>query len=134
MPNYSNNSFPKLKTIPKWTIITLTFIGCVITINQIFNIGIFGFRPVSNSYLYLLIGLFQPIVFLMFPFNEKYKEKIFYPDIIAAITIFFIGIYFSINAENILMSYATYGVETPSKRNKRLLNEMRKTSAYTPFN
>ena len=36
-------------------------------------------------------------------------------------------------AENILMSYATYGVETPSKRNKRLLNEMRKTSAYTPF-
>ena len=37
-------------------------------------------------------------------------------------------------AENILMSYATYGVETPSKRNKRLLNEMRKTSAYTPFN
>ena len=39
-----------------------------------------------------------------------------------------------IRAENILMSYATYGVETPSKRNKRLLNEMRKTSAYTPFN
>ena len=37
-------------------------------------------------------------------------------------------------AENILMSYATDGVETPSKRNKRLLNEMRKTSAYTPFN
>ena len=37
-------------------------------------------------------------------------------------------------AENILMSYATYGVETPSKRNKRLLNEMKKTSAYTPFN
>ena len=39
-----------------------------------------------------------------------------------------------IRAENILMSYATYGVETPSKRNKRLLNEMKRTSAYTPFN
>ena len=112
MQNSSNNSFPKLKIIPKWIIIVLTFLGCVITINQIFNIGIFGFRPVSNSYLYLLLGIFQPIVFLMFPFNDKYKEKIFYPDIIAAITIFFIGIYFSINAENILMS--GWDIEAPT--------------------
>ena len=111
MQNSSNNSFPTLKVIPKWIIIVLTFLGCVITINQIFNIGIFGFRPVSNSYLYLLLGIFQPIVFLMFPFNDRYKEKIFYPDIIAAITIFFIGIYFSINAENILMS--GWDIEAP---------------------
>ena len=111
MQNSSNNSFPTLKVIPKWIIIVLTFLGCVITINQIFNIGIFGFRPVSNSYLYLLLGIFQPIVFLMFPFNDKYKEKIFYPDIIAAISIFFIGIYFSINAENILMS--GWDIEAP---------------------
>ena len=111
MQNSSNNSFPTLKVIPKWIVIVLTFLGCVITINQIFNIGIFGFRPVSNSYLYLLLGIFQPIVFLMFPFNDRYKEKIFYPDIIAAITIFFIGIYFSINAENILMS--GWDIEAP---------------------
>jgi len=32
------------------------------------------------------------------------------------------------------MSYATYGVETPSKRNKRLLKEMKRTSAWTPLN
>ena len=112
MQNSSNNSFPTLKVIPKWIVIVLTFLGCVITINQIFNIGIFGFRPVSNSYLYLLLGIFQPIVFLMFPFNDRYKEKIFYPDIIAAITIFFIGIYFSINAENILMS--GWDIEAPT--------------------
>ena len=112
MQNSSNNSFPTLKVIPKWIIIILTFLGCVITINQIFNIGIFGYRPVSNSYLYLLLGIFQPIVFLMFPFNDNYKEKIFYPDIIAAITIFFIGIYFSINAENILMS--GWDIEAPT--------------------
>ena len=37
-------------------------------------------------------------------------------------------------AENILMSYATYGVETPSKRNKRLLKDMKRTSAWTPLN
>jgi len=112
LQNSSNNSFPTLKVIPKWIIIILTFLGCVITINQIFNIGIFGFRPVSNSYLYLLLGIFQPIVFLMFPFNDRYKEKIFYPDIIAATTIFFIGIYFSINAENILMS--GWDIEAPT--------------------
>ena len=111
MQNSLDSNFTKLHLIPKWIIIVLTFFGCLITINQIFNIGIFNFRPVSNSYLYLLIGLFQPIIFLSFPINNKYKDKIFYPDILAAITIFFIGIYYSINAENILMS--GWDIEAP---------------------
>ena len=37
-------------------------------------------------------------------------------------------------AENILASFATYGVEIPSKRNKRLLKDMKRTSAWTPLN
>ncbi|HAT66348.1 MAG TPA: hypothetical protein DCS66_17425 [Flavobacteriaceae bacterium] len=39
-----------------------------------------------------------------------------------------------IRAENVLASFATYGVEIPSKRNKRLLKEMKRTSAWTPLN
>ena len=37
-------------------------------------------------------------------------------------------------AENMLSCYATYGVEIPSKRNKRLLKDMSRTSAWTPLN
>jgi|TARA_R110000824_G_scaffold125604_1_gene284795 hypothetical protein len=39
-----------------------------------------------------------------------------------------------IRAENVLASFATYGVEIPSKRNKRLLKEMKRTYAWTPLN
>jgi len=39
-----------------------------------------------------------------------------------------------VRAENILASFATYGVEMPSKRNKKLLEDMKKTIAWTPCN
>ena len=39
-----------------------------------------------------------------------------------------------VRAENILASFATYGVEIPSKRNKKLLEDMKKTIAWTPCN
>lgn len=111
MQNSNENSFIRFKSIPKYIIIFLTILGCAITINQVFNIGLFNFRPVSNSYLYLLIGLFQPIVFLIFPISKKYENTITSIDILAAISIFFIGVYFSINAENILTS--GWDIEAP---------------------
>jgi len=37
-------------------------------------------------------------------------------------------------AENMLSCYATYGVEIPSKRNKRLLKDMNRTMVWTPLN
>ena len=98
-----NSNFNERITItPKFIIILLTIFGCLITINQVFNFGIFNFYPVSNSFLYLLIAFFQPLSFLLFPISKKYKNKILFIDVVAAISIFFIGLYFSINSENIL--------------------------------
>ncbi len=98
-----NSNFNERITItPKFIIILLTIFGCFITINQVFNFGIFNFYPVSNSFLYLLIAFFQPLSFLLFPISKKYKNKILFIDVVAAISIFFIGLYFSINSENIL--------------------------------
>jgi len=98
-----NNNFNERITVtPKFIIILLTIFGCLITINQVFNLGILNFYPVSNSFLYLLIAFFQPLSFLLFPISKKYKNKILFIDVVAAISIFFIGLYFSINSENIL--------------------------------
>ena len=98
-----NSNFNERITItPKFIIILLTIFGCFITINQVFNFGIFNFYPVSNSFLYLLIAFFQPLSFLLFPISKKYKNKILFIDVVAAISIFFIGLYFSINSDNIL--------------------------------
>ena len=107
-----NGHFNERITIfPKFFIILLTICGCLISINQVFNIGFLNFYPVSNSFLYLLIAFFQPVSFLMFPLSKKYKNKILIPDIIAAISIFFIGLYFSINSENILSN--GWDIEAP---------------------
>ena len=107
-----NEQFNERTTVfTKFFIILLTICGCLISINQIFNIGFLNFNPVSNSFLYLLIAFFQPISFLMFPFNKKHKNKILVTDIIAAFSMLFLGLYFSINSENILSN--GWNIEAP---------------------
>ena len=71
-----NKKFNERVTVyPKFFIIILTICGCIISVNQIFNIGFLNFNPVSNSFLYLLIAFFQPISFLVFPMTKKYEVK-----------------------------------------------------------
>ncbi len=44
----------------------LTVAGLAMSVNQIFNLGLFGFRPVSTAYYYLMIGLFGAVGYLTF--------------------------------------------------------------------
>jgi len=39
-----------------------------------------------------------------------------------------------IKAENILCSFATYNVEIPSKRNNRLVKDLKRSAAWIPSN
>src|SRR3546814_16676889 len=41
-----------------WVAFVLTAAGLLVSVNQIFNLGLGGFRPVSTAYYYLVIGLF----------------------------------------------------------------------------
>ena len=45
----------------------MTAVALFITVNQMFNLGLGGFRPVSTGYYYLIIGLFGGLGFLAFP-------------------------------------------------------------------
>ena len=49
-------------------ILVLSGAGLLLTIYQVFNLQVFtGVVLVSNRFLYLLMGLFLPQVFLLFP-------------------------------------------------------------------
>lgn len=61
-----------------WTAFLLSAVGLVVTINQMFNLGIAGFRPVSTAYYYLVIGLFSGIGFLAFPARKGQKDVQWY--------------------------------------------------------
>jgi TRAP transporter 4TM/12TM fusion protein len=55
-----------------WKLIVciLTIIGILLSINQLFNLGIGG-TMIEKRYLYILIMIFVSIVFLLFPISQK---------------------------------------------------------------
>jgi TRAP transporter 4TM/12TM fusion protein len=50
-----------------WAACVLSALGLLLSVNQVFNLGLGGFRPVSTAYYYLMIGLFLAVGFLAFP-------------------------------------------------------------------
>lgn len=54
----------------------LGFIGVVMAINQVFLLGLGGFQPLGNAYLYYLIGIFLSIAFLTMPAGARWKTRV----------------------------------------------------------
>jgi TRAP transporter 4TM/12TM fusion protein len=57
----------RLHGAPFWAAFALTCTGLLLTINQTFNLGLAGFRPIATAYYYLTIGVFLAIGYLAFP-------------------------------------------------------------------
>ena len=81
----------------------LTVIGILITVNQLFYLGIFGFKPINSAYLYFLIAMFMPITFILHPFSKKTEnKKVRWYDILLVILSFGIPLYMGMNAQRII--------------------------------
>ena len=59
-----------------WATFVLTTAGLALSINQIFNLGLGGFRPISTAYYYLMIGLFGAVGFLAFPARKGRRGSV----------------------------------------------------------
>jgi TRAP transporter 4TM/12TM fusion protein len=70
-----------------WATFVLTAFGLLLSINQIFNLGLGGFRPISTAYYYLMIGLFGAIGFLAFPARKFGRGSVPWYDWICAAAI-----------------------------------------------
>lgn len=57
----------RLRGAAKSVWLLLGAIGMVLAINQTFNLSLFGFLPLGNSYLYYLIGIFLAAAFISVP-------------------------------------------------------------------
>jgi TRAP transporter 4TM/12TM fusion protein len=57
-----------------WAAFVLSALGIAISVNQIFNLGIGGFRPISTAYYYLIIGIFGAVGFLALPARKSQKD------------------------------------------------------------
>lgn len=85
-----------------WTTAALTLAGLFLSINQVFNLGLFGFRPISTAYYYLMIGLFGAIGFLAFPARKGAKGSVPWYDWILAVAIIALTAWIASRAQAII--------------------------------
>ncbi|MEC5383733.1 TRAP transporter permease [Aurantimonas sp. C2-6-R+9] len=76
----------RLVGIAYWIVIALGIIGLAMTVNQTFVLGLFGFQPLGNGYLYYLIGIFLAAAFLCYPACSKDANRIPWYDWLFAAT------------------------------------------------
>ncbi|MCI5109474.1 MAG: TRAP transporter fused permease subunit [Marivita sp.] len=85
-----------------FAVFALSAIGLAIITNQIFNLKLFGFRPISTTYYYIVVGLFMPVAFLTSPAREADKTSVRWYDWLLAALAFGVSMFFASNSESIL--------------------------------
>lgn len=83
-------------------IVTLTVMGVLLTASQVFFWSPFGRTLLTNEYLYLILAIFLPIIFIARPVSNKTAGPLPWYDILLAALAMALNLYFAINAQNIL--------------------------------
>ncbi len=91
---------------PFWeaVVAVLTAVGILLAVNQIFNLRFFvGFVLLENRYLYLLLGIFLALAFIVFPAGSRWARGVpWYDVVLFAVTLAVCG-YFAWNGERMVM-------------------------------
>ena len=61
-------------------VLVLGAAGLALTVNQTFTLGLFGYQPLGNAFLYELIGLFLAAAFLCFPATPRATDRVPFYD------------------------------------------------------
>ncbi|SOH94367.1 TRAP transporter, 4TM/12TM fusion protein [Monaibacterium marinum] len=68
----------------RWLVMALGALGVILAVNQQFLLGLFGFQPLGNSYLYYLIAIFLAVTFLALPISSKLEGKLTWVNLLLA--------------------------------------------------
>ena len=80
----------------------LSILGLLLSVNQIFNLGIAGFRPVSTAYYYLMIGVFGAIGYLAFPARKADAKRTRWYDWLLGVALLSLSGWLAWNAQTII--------------------------------
>ncbi|MES1925137.1 TRAP transporter fused permease subunit [Salinisphaera sp. T31B1] len=89
----AEKSASRLRGVSYWTVLALGTIGLLLTINQTFTLGLAGFQPLGNSFLYYLIGIFLAATFLYYPAWDGAKGHVPLYDWVLAVAAIVPAIY-----------------------------------------
>lgn len=76
----------------------LSAAGLALAVNQVFNLGLFGFRPISTAFHYLVIGLFGAVALLAFPATRRQGQRVPWFDWLLAAALAGLGIWLAAEA------------------------------------
>jgi TRAP transporter 4TM/12TM fusion protein len=76
----------------------LSAAGLALAVNQVFNLGLFGFRPISTAFHYLVIGLFGAVALLAFPATRRQAHRVPWFDWLLAAALAGLGIWLATEA------------------------------------
>lgn len=92
------SKYRTLSGLWKLLVCVLTVVGILLSINQLFRLGIGG-TMIEKQYLYTLIMIFVPIVFVLFPMNKKAsRTKVPWYDVCLFVISFVAAGFLSINS------------------------------------
>ena len=101
---------PDIRRIQKfgkfWNFTFMLFfgIGIVLSINQIFNLGLFGFSLIDTSYYYLILTFYLSTVFVLYPVRKSApKNKVPWYDALLFLITILINAYFCIHAVDMVI-------------------------------
>ena len=77
----------RLKGAAFWAAFLLSAAGILASVNQVFNLGLGGFKPVSTGYYYLIIGLFVSLGYFAFPARKGQTDVRWYDWLLAAVVL-----------------------------------------------
>lgn len=85
-----------------WATFVLTVLGLLLSVNQIFNLGLGGFRPISTAYYYLMIGIFGAIGFLAYPARKPWRGPVPWYDWLCGAVLLGLMIWIATRAQAII--------------------------------
>lgn len=94
----------RITGISFWVVVITTAIGILISINQLFQLNIFGFMPIASGYYYYLLATFLSVSFLIFPAKSSDALRLRWYDWVLFFGNVGINLFFALNAEKILTS------------------------------
>ena len=92
----------RLHGVSYWAVLALAAAGMLMTINQTFLLGIGGFQPLGNGFLYYLIGIFLAAAYLIFPARRADAGRVPWYDWLCAVLAIVATAYLAVNALNII--------------------------------
>ncbi len=113
-PEFEGKSGKRIEGVSYVVLLVTTALGILLSVNQLFQLKLFGFFPIGSGYFYYILAFFLSISFLIFPARSKDARTVPWYDWVLYILCMGVNGYFAFHSYEILMAAWEYKAPTPA--------------------